>query len=134
MANTLNSPKKTVIMARPNGVGKTTFVSEFLPNEAGCPEFINVDLIAAGLSPFAPETVAVRAGRLMLQEIRRRTRRGVSFAYETTPEWARLCAVDSSLADLELPREAHFLEPALGRVGRCPCGGSANRLAHRSTF
>jgi predicted ABC-type ATPase len=62
-----SSRKKIVIIASPNGAGKTTFAREFLPNEAGCPNFVNADLIAAGLSPFAPEKVAVAAGRLMLK-------------------------------------------------------------------
>jgi predicted ABC-type ATPase len=61
--------KKIVIIAGPNGAGKTTFAREFLPNEAGCPVFINADLIAAGLSPFQPELAAIKAGRLMLEEI-----------------------------------------------------------------
>lgn len=61
--------KKIVIIAGPNGAGKTTFARQFLPNEADCPVFINADLIAAGLAPFSPETVAIRAGRLMLEEI-----------------------------------------------------------------
>jgi predicted ABC-type ATPase len=55
-----------------------------LPKEAGCPAFINVDLIAAGLSPFDPGRVVIRAGRLMLEEIHRRVRAGESFAFETT--------------------------------------------------
>jgi predicted ABC-type ATPase len=76
--------KKIVIIARPNGAGKTTFAREFLPREAECPDFINVDLIAAGLSPFDPERAALRAGRLMLTEIVRRVRAGESFAFETT--------------------------------------------------
>lgn len=76
--------KKIVIIAGPNGAGKTTFAREFLPREAECPDFINVDLIAAGLSPFDPERVALRAGRLMLAEIARRVRAGESFAFETT--------------------------------------------------
>ncbi len=46
--------------------------------------FINADLIAAGLSPFLPETVAIRAGRLMLEEIRTSVAKGESFAFETT--------------------------------------------------
>jgi predicted ABC-type ATPase len=46
---------KIVIIAGPNGAGKTTFAQAFLPQEAQCPRFINADLIAAGLSPFAPE-------------------------------------------------------------------------------
>lgn len=76
--------KKVVIIAGPNGAGKTTFAREFLPHEAGLPLFINADLIAAGLSPFQPETVAIRAGRLMLEEIDRNAREGRSFAFETT--------------------------------------------------
>lgn len=57
------------IVAGPNGVGKTTFSREFLPHYADCKNFINADLIAAGLAPFSPESVALRAGRLALEEI-----------------------------------------------------------------
>lgn len=46
--------KRIFIIAGPNGAGKTTFALEFLPREADCPDFINVDLIAAGLSPLIP--------------------------------------------------------------------------------
>ncbi len=60
---------KVVIVAGPNGAGKTTFAQAFLPGEAPCPHFINADAIAAGLSAFAPEAAAVRAGRVMLAEI-----------------------------------------------------------------
>jgi predicted ABC-type ATPase len=76
--------RKVIIIAGPNGAGKTTFARSFLPAEANLPRFINADLIAAGLAPFAPETVAIRAGRLMLEEMASCTRRGDSFAYETT--------------------------------------------------
>ena len=41
--------KTIIIIAGPNGAGKTTFAREFLPNEAGCPTFVNADLIAEGL-------------------------------------------------------------------------------------
>lgn len=75
---------KIVIIAGPNGAGKTTFAREFLPNEAHCPIFINADLIAAGLSPFAPESVSLRAGRVMLEEIESLVRNRRSFAFETT--------------------------------------------------
>ncbi len=75
---------KVVIIAGPNGAGKTTFAREFLPNEGHCPTFINADLIAAGLSPFNPEAVALRAGRLMLEEIENQVRNRNSFAFETT--------------------------------------------------
>ena len=75
--------KKIIIIAGPNGAGKTTFARSFLPAEAQCRIFINADLIAAGLAPFAPETAAIRAGRLMLEEIAAHSKRGDSFAFET---------------------------------------------------
>lgn len=78
------TPKKIVIIAGPNGAGKTTFAREFLPFDADCPLFINADLIAAGLSPFQPEAAAIRAGRLMLDEIDRNAAEGHNFAFETT--------------------------------------------------
>ena len=79
-------PKKRhiIIVAGPNGAGKTTFAREYLLKEAHCPDFVNVDLIAAGLSPFDPDRAAIRAGRIMLSEIERRVRKGESFAFETT--------------------------------------------------
>lgn len=76
--------QKIIIIAGPNGAGKTTFARSFLPQEAQCPRFINADLIAAGLSPFAPEAAAIRAGRLMLEEIAACVQQGESFAFETT--------------------------------------------------
>jgi predicted ABC-type ATPase len=72
------------IIAGPNGVGKTTFAREFLPNYADCKNFVNADLIAQAMAPFSPETAAVRAGRMMLHEIRSFAQRRVSFAFETT--------------------------------------------------
>ena len=76
--------KKIIIIAGPNGAGKTTFALEYLPNEANCPIFINADLIAAGLAPFAPETASIKAARLMLNEIKTNVKAGNSFAFETT--------------------------------------------------
>ena len=75
---------KVIIIAGPNGAGKTTFASVFLPVDAACPVFVNADLIAAGLAPFAPETAAVQAGRLMLLEMARHFAARRSFAFETT--------------------------------------------------
>jgi predicted ABC-type ATPase len=76
--------RRIIIVAGPNGAGKTTFAREYLLKEADCPDFVNVDLIAAGLSPFDPDRAAIRAGRVMLSEIERRVRKGESFAFETT--------------------------------------------------
>jgi predicted ABC-type ATPase len=72
------------IVAGPNGVGKTTFASKFLPKYADCQNFINADLIAQGMSPFSPEAASVRAGRLILSEIRFFARRRETFAFEAT--------------------------------------------------
>lgn len=60
------------IIAGPNGAGKTTFALEYLPQMAGCMNFINADLIAAGLSPLAPERELLIASRLFLREIEER--------------------------------------------------------------
>jgi predicted ABC-type ATPase len=75
---------RIIIIAGPNGAGKTTFAREFLPGEAACPMFVNADLIAAGIAPFAPETASLHAGRLMLQELARHFAARTSFAFETT--------------------------------------------------
>jgi predicted ABC-type ATPase len=77
-------PPTIFVLAGPNGAGKTTFARSFLPQEANCQRFINADLIAAGLSPFAPEAAALRAGRLMLREMESCAKRRESFAFETT--------------------------------------------------
>jgi predicted ABC-type ATPase len=53
MASARRTPTVYVI-AGPNGSGKTTFAAEFLPAFVDCRQFLNADLIAAGLSPFAP--------------------------------------------------------------------------------
>jgi len=76
--------RRIIIIAGSNGTGKTTFAREFLPKEAGCPLFVNADLIAAGLSPFEPVNAAIRAGRLMIEEMESHIRRKESFSFETT--------------------------------------------------
>jgi predicted ABC-type ATPase len=79
-----NSEKKLYIIAGPNGAGKTTFALEYLPQVAGCTRFINADLIAAGLSPLAPERELLAASRLFLREIEERIAAREDFAFETT--------------------------------------------------
>jgi predicted ABC-type ATPase len=55
------------IIARCNSAGKTTASYTVLPDILDCREFINADEIARGMSPFQPETVALKAGRIMLR-------------------------------------------------------------------
>src|SRR3954447_6888275 len=72
------------IVAGPNGAGKSTFARLFLPDYADCKEFVNADLIAAGLSPFNPESLALEAGRLMLERINALAAARTDFGFETT--------------------------------------------------
>ncbi len=72
------------IIAGPNGAGKTTFATKFLPDFVDCREFLNADLIAAGLSPFAPESQSIHAGKLMLLRIKELKEKRVNFGFETT--------------------------------------------------
>src|SRR5262245_64334714 len=75
---------RVFIIAGPNGAGKTTASAGLLPELLGCNEFVNADDIARALSPFNPERVAWRAGRLMLEVIRQLAASGEDFAFETT--------------------------------------------------
>ena len=72
------------IIAGPPGAGKTTFAKEYLPQEAACRNFIDVDLIASGLSPFAPERMAMRASKLMQMTIQDMLRMRETFGFETS--------------------------------------------------
>ncbi len=76
--------KNVYIIAGPNGSGKTTFAKMFLPEYVNCPNFVNADLIAQGLAPFEPRSAALKAGRLVLEQINDFAGRGVDFAFETT--------------------------------------------------
>ena len=75
---------RCIIIAGPNGAGKTTFAYEFLPHDVGIMHFVNVDLIASGLSPLRPELAAIAAGRLFLVELNRLVSLRADFAFETT--------------------------------------------------
>lgn len=117
----MSDERKILIIAGPNGAGKTTFAREFLPNEANCPVFVNADLIALGLSPFQPEAAAMRAGRIMLEQIHEQVKRRANFAFETTlsgrtyarmiPEW-RAAGSRVKLIFLNLPN----VDLAIARV------------------
>ena len=76
--------KTLYIISGCNGAGKTTASYTVLPEILGCREYVNADEIAKGLSPFNPESVAIEAGRLMLERIDYLMTAGVSFSIETT--------------------------------------------------
>ena len=80
----MSETKRVIIIAGPNGAGKTTLARTLLAPLKDSIRFINADYIAAGLSPFDPELVAIRAGKIMLEEVQNCFHRGESFAIETT--------------------------------------------------
>ena len=59
------------ILGGPNGAGKTTTANVLLPEFVRVAHFVNADQIAAGLSAFDPESVALEAGRIMLRRLKR---------------------------------------------------------------
>ena len=71
------------IVAGPNGAGKTTFSMKFFSGIAEM-DFINADLIARGVSPLNPDSVAIKAGRIFLARIHELMRQKKDFAFETT--------------------------------------------------
>jgi predicted ABC-type ATPase len=75
---------KVVVIAGPNGPGKSTAAPAVLRNTLQVNEFVNADTIAAGLSAFSPDAVAIAAGRIMLGRIRELAGEGRDFAFETT--------------------------------------------------
>lgn len=79
--------KNLYIISGCNGAGKTTASYTVLPEILDCKEFVNADEIAKGLSPFNPESVAIEAGRLMLQRIENLLEKGETFS---SPELALL--------------------------------------------
>ena len=76
--------KNLYIISGCNGAGKTTASYTVLPEILECKEFVNADEIARGLSPFNPESMAIEAGRLMLQRIDDLLGKDITFAIETT--------------------------------------------------
>ncbi len=81
---TVDPSPSLVAIAGPNGAGKSASGPLLLKDTLGITEFVNADLIAQGLSPFAPDRAAIAAGRIMLERIRDLARRRVTFAFETT--------------------------------------------------
>lgn len=81
---TLPQAPNLYVISGCNGAGKTTASYTVLPEMLNCREFVNADNIAAGISPFNPESVALGAGRIMLKRINELLTEGADFAFETT--------------------------------------------------
>ena len=117
--------KQIIIIAGPNGAGKTTFSRMFIPATKSMIHFVNADLIASGLSPFAPELEAVQAGKLMLKQIDKLIMQGESFCVETTlagrgylhkiPHWQKL-GYHVSIVFLTLPDAQTAIARVAARV------------------
>lgn len=75
---------RCIVIAGPNGVGKTTFAREYLPKVAEVIQFVNADLIAQGLAPLNPGGAAIAAGRLLVKEVTRLAAARMDFAFEST--------------------------------------------------
>ena len=73
-----------VIIAGPNGAGKSTLAPVLLRDTLHITEFVNADIIAQGLSGFAPETAAFEAGRVALRRQQELADEGKNFAFEAT--------------------------------------------------
>lgn len=75
---------KLIVIAGPNGAGKSTLAPHLLKDTLGLLEYVNADTIALGLSAFAPESVAIEAGRIMLKRLRDLAAGRTTFAFEST--------------------------------------------------
>jgi len=78
------TPPTLYLFAGSNGAGKTTFAKAYLRQIDPIPRFLNADEIARGLSPLAPQTLALRAGKLLLHEIQGCLESRKSFGLEST--------------------------------------------------
>jgi predicted ABC-type ATPase len=73
-----------IVLAGPNGSGKTTSAPKLLRDVLGVAEFVNADTIAQGLAAFSPELVALEAGAIMLSRLHLLAEQRRTFAFETT--------------------------------------------------
>jgi len=70
-ANTSEKGVSLRHLRRAQGRPKKRFAQEFLPKYAEVVHFVDADLIASGLFALQPELAAIKAGRLLVNEIDR---------------------------------------------------------------
>jgi predicted ABC-type ATPase len=80
----MEAKPKVIVIAGPNGVGKSTAAKRLLKGPFRVTEFVNADVIAQGLSEFQPEKFAITAGRIMLTHLKELADQRANFAFETT--------------------------------------------------
>jgi predicted ABC-type ATPase len=129
---------RCIVIAGPNGAGKTTFARDYLPAIAGLIHFVNVDLIAGGISPLRPELAAVTAGQLVLRELDRLVKGKADFAFESTlsglryakriQDWmAQGYSIDIAYLRLASPQLALSRVAARVKQGRVACDERRHR-------
>lgn len=111
------------LIAGCNGAGKTTFAKEFLPHEVKCLRFYNADEIARGLSPLDPSARSIKAGRLLLSEVRDSITRHETFALESTLSGKTYIRIFKHALSSGYHLELHYLwlshvDQAIARVRR----------------
>jgi predicted ABC-type ATPase len=79
-----NSRPTLWLIAGADGVGKTTYARARIEVVSGTTEFVNLDLIAQGLSPLNPSGQQTRAARYALDMARDLIAQKQSFSLETT--------------------------------------------------
>lgn len=121
----MNKTPHTIILAGPNGAGKSTTAPLLLRDTFAVTEFVNADAIAQGLCAFAPETVALEAGKIMLRRLRELAARRMDFAFETTLasrsfapwlEQLKIAGYHPHLMFLALPSAEAAIERVAARV------------------
>lgn len=78
------TPPQCIMLAGPNGAGKSSIARTLLAETFGVTTFVNADVIAQGLSGFAPESAAWEASRVMLDRLHQLAASREDFAFETT--------------------------------------------------
>jgi predicted ABC-type ATPase len=79
----LATQPRVIIFAGPNGAGKSTHAEAILA-QLGIATFVNADYIARGLAGRNAGTVAIAAGRIMLNRLRELSAANQDFAFEST--------------------------------------------------
>jgi predicted ABC-type ATPase len=111
---------QVIIIGGPNGAGKTTLAPFFLRDRLKLRDYVDADPIAHGLSGFDPASVALQAGRVMLNRLHELAERRRTFAFETTlaarhyAEWIKKLRADGLSIDVSLVAESR------------PCGGTSS--------